>query len=150
MSNQVFNKPRNKFWVLIMFLICLTFLSCRTVISDEDCATYDYSDCNASEPSVGLLKADLTINNDNPYVLISVYRGRLEADDLLYTDTVREVEYSVYLELDYYYTVTAEYKSGEKTIIAVGGDEVRKTSEVICDSTCWSVREGNVDVRLKY
>lgn len=133
----------------LILLICTAFAACRTYVSEEDCASYDYSDCNTEKPVSGPMNISLTINEQYPRVPVSLIQGRFEDGEVIWSDTLDVSEHAVYVDLNYYYTVRATYIHGGDTIVAIDGDEVKSSSEAICDSTCWTVSEGDADVRLK-
>jgi len=133
----------------LILLICAVFTACRTYVSEEECASYDYSDCNTEKPLSGPLNISLTINEQYPRVLVSLIQGRFEEGEVIWSDTLNVSDHTVNVDLNYYYTVTATYIFGGDTIVAIDGDEVKSSSEAVCDSTCWTVREGTADVRLK-
>jgi hypothetical protein len=137
-----------------IFFFCLFFsflaFSCEEISSNSDCENPDYSNCNTNKPVSGQLNIKLTINSENSNVLISIFRGKLEDYNLYDTVTVTSGSYSTTVDIDHFYSVTATYKSGDKTIIAVDGDDVKSKSKTNCDSTCYSVQDGSIDVRLKY
>lgn len=135
--------------LLILALACFFINSCSESLQPEDCMNYDYSDCNTLEPELGALHVKLTINAENPYIPVSIYEGNAEDSLMVLSDTVMSAQSSYLLVPDKYYTVVAKYKSGNNIIYAFDGDRVKKIQEVICDSICWSVDEGNVNVELK-
>lgn len=126
------------------------FNSCeKSTDSDIDCSTYDYSDCNTMEPSLGNVHVRLTINDENAKVPITIYAGKLEENVVVVFDTAYSAAYDTLLPIDQFYTVKAEYHKGSKTIFAVDGDETKKSKTRTCDSLCWSVNEANINVKLK-
>jgi len=139
--------------LFFMLLFCLIiFQSCEQnsyFSNSQDCANYDYSDCNTAEPSLVALNIKLTINNENPQVPITIYEGKYEDNNVVLTDTASASTYTALLVPDRYYTVSARYVSGNKIIYGIGGDNVKKIQNAVCDSICWTVQEGNIDVRLK-
>lgn len=139
-----FSKP---WWLAVLLLVSCTGNSYRDV---EDCQNYDYADCNTSEPGKVALNITLTINQENQSVPLLIYEGNLEDDVLVRTDTVNTPDFVVMMPPDHYYTVVAGYLSHGTTVKAVDGDRVKKIRSQVCDSVCWDVQEGNVDVRLKY
>jgi hypothetical protein len=148
-KNTFLNLP-----ILFLFLIYLSgfFInSCKIENKNNnvDCSTYNYSDCNTKEPFVGDIYVKLTINSENPAVPITIFNGKLEDNVVVLRDTARSEKYDTLLPVGNYYTVTAKYKKGSSTIIAVDGDKISKTKTTTCDSVCWSVTSGNIDVRLK-
>ena len=125
--------------------------SCRqsTFYNSQDCTNYNYSDCNTTEPLLVALNIKLTINDENLKVPISIYEGNVDDNVLVLTDTVATSSYSVLLPTDKFYSVKARYKKGTQIIYAIGGDKIKKSHTSVCDSTCWSSEEGNVNVELK-
>lgn len=140
-----------KAYLTIVTTLLILFLSggCKTYMAEEDCASYDYSNCQTTQPTEAALHIKLTVDDQHPAVPVTVYSGRFEDGEVVWQDTLTESDYSVYVGLDVYYTVTALYISNQDTILAIDGDHVRSSSETICDSICWTVSEGYTDVRLK-
>ena len=135
--------------ILLLLISTIIFPYC-TDLEDEECYDADYSSCDTWEPFWGELDISLTINEENPEVPITIYRGKLEDEDIVKQCTIRTPTLYYEVPLDIYYTVKAEYKSGDKTIYAVDGDEIKKHSTDYCDSTCWEIRDGYYNVELKY
>ncbi len=150
-SNSFANMNRFKSILLLIFSL-LMIISCGDYdeYTDEDCYDYDYSDCNTIEPEEGHLMISLTINKQNPEVVITVFEGDIENNDIIAYDTIDQPFFQVPVKLDKSYSATAKYKVDDKTIIAIDGDKIKKTSSVICDSTCWDITGGYIDVKLKY
>jgi hypothetical protein len=138
-------------FILLFGLIVFSFTSCKqnSFYNSEDCANYDYSDCNTTEPLLVGLNIKLTINDENLYVPVTVYEGKMEDNLVVLTDTVSTSKYNILLPPDKYYTVKARYKKGNTIIYAVGGDKIKKSHTTTCDSTCWSTDEGNINIELK-
>jgi hypothetical protein len=129
----------------ILFLI----ISCKDKSSTVDCSTYDYSNCDTKEPFTGNFHIKLTINPENQAVPITIYQGKLEDGNVLIHDTLTNETYDTLLPVNNFYTVAAKYKVGSGTVTAVDGDKVTKSSSTTCDSTCWSVKTGTANVKLK-
>lgn len=143
-------KTHSKIYFIISLTASFSLFSCNDNNSDTiDCSSYDYSDCVTSEPYDGRMYVKLTINDENQKVPISFYKGKIEDNDLFFTDTAENEYYDTLLPIGYYYSVTATYiRNGEK-IIAIDGDEIKKSHSNVCDSVCWDVKTGKVNVRLK-
>ncbi len=142
----------NGFFLLLVFIfILIIFNSCEQtfVNSPEDCLNYDYSDCNTTEPTLVPLNIKLTLNDENLSVPLIIYKGKLEENNIIIIDTANSESYNVMLAPDNYYTVKARYISGNDIIYAIGGDNVKKIRNQVCDSICWTTQEGNVNVKLK-
>ncbi len=139
----------NKTCIIIMILIG-TLISCSDNYDTSDCEYPDYTNCHTTKPKYGQLIIECSINAQNPQIPIEIYQGKIENHKLIETANVSNGSYTANVEVDYYYSVKATYKSGEKIIIAIDGDDVKSKSNTNCDSTCYSVENGSVDVRLKY
>jgi hypothetical protein len=133
----------------ILMQMWFVFISCRTEDSSVDCSTYDYSDCNTTEPVEARLHVKLTINSENTSVPLTIYTGKLEENAVYLRDTVSKESYDTLLPVGNYYTVSALYRKGDVSITAVDGDKISKSKRTVCDSVCWSVKEGNVNLKLK-
>lgn len=138
--------------IFIFTMLIIIVSSCNeswTDTSEEDCYDPDYSNCNFEEPRISFLKVYLTINEENPKVLLKIYDGDIEYStvrDSFIVDT-SYIEYEASFDTDY--SVTAKYIKGQDTIIAVDGTKIKKYSSSYCDSTCWSVSGQDISVELK-
>lgn len=133
--------------------LLLTVTSLLLTGGCDDEVTYqsvDCADCIDFRPDSGTLIIKLTIDGDNPAVPVNVFRDRLEYNDLRYQDTVSESELEVLVPLNYYYTVTAEYHSGNDTILVVDGDQI-ETKKAIgqCETVCWIITGGLINVEYR-
>lgn len=140
---------------MLFIFVGLSFLSCNEMFEAlkdlEECEEYDFSTCNTEQPFRAYLIIDLTINKQNREVPLVIYHGKFEDADTFALDTATHTPWEeVYVPLNQFYTVAAKYNSGNKTIIAIGGDEITKNSTKVCDSTCWDIYGGEIDVRLKF
>ena len=132
----------------ILMVILTGFISCEKKI---DFLEIDCSECYRIKPDEGSLTIRVTINKENQSVPIVVYRKEMEHELIRLVDTVTVEDYYVDVDVDHLYSVKAEYKSGGKIIYAVDGDRIRtRKITAQCDSTCWVIRGGNINVRLKY
>jgi hypothetical protein len=141
-------KPAVPLAPLLVFALLLTgqWLGCESedVIFQVDC-----NDCYSYVPDSANLIVHLTINKENPYVPITVYRGSLEDGQVDWTDTAISETFYLYSALDAEYTVEARYRSGDKTIITYDGDRMYLydgASE--CGSPCYIVKGGIFENQL--
>lgn len=141
-----------KYIVLKILVITGLFLyvSCEDTYDEEECYDYDYSDCNTTEPDSSYLNIDITINKENKEVAVAVFRENIESGDTVFYDTITDPRLKVKVPLNQYYSAKAIYKVDEKEIIAVHGDKIKKKSTYRCDSLCWDIKGGFIDVRLKF
>lgn len=134
---------------IFITLILLVLVSCERQ-EPFDLSEIDCSECYQDKPEWGPLNITVTINSQNPYVPLKVYIGNFEEGNLDWTDTAYSNDFWVDVKPDQYYSVTAEYKDGDKTIFAVDGDKlkVKHTSDK-CDEPCYYFQGGYIDVRLR-
>ena len=127
----------------------LLLAACSDSDSEDVCESPDYSNCNTTKPSEGILNVRVTINDDNCCVPVTVYVGDMEDHFIYLKDTVYSDWWSAEVPVGYFYTVTAQYRKGTEYVIAVDGDDVKASKNNYCDSTCWSVKQGSVNLKLK-
>ena len=132
------------FYILIMLL-----LACErneNINIDE----FDCSECYQEKPDSVLLNASVTINSNNPYVALIIYKGNVEDGTIDYIDTTYIQDYWLVVKVDEYYSVKAKYVSGTDTIYAIDGDHVKlKHTDSNCDEPCYYKSGGHIDVRLR-
>ena len=110
----------------------------------------DCSECYTIYPDSSDITVYLTINNNYPSVPVTIYKDQVDDNRIEYIDTATSSPYYLFVPVDQYYSVKAEYTADGKTIFAVDGDKlsVKHVSES-CDVECWVVTGGVMDVRLK-
>ncbi len=134
---------------LILFFLVSVFLGCNKN-SNVDCENPDYSNCNTIEPTAGSVTILVTKEDKNSRVPLALYRGKFGShESRIFYDTVTVVDTSVTLPLNTDYYAIATYLRNGKTIYTVDGIYLEKKSKRVCDSTCWSVKNAEIDVRLK-
>lgn len=133
---------------LLLFLFIITVLfSCKD--NTYDCENYTY-DCNTQEPYEWEMQIEVTINNQNKHIPIWVYEGKFnDTSHLVYADTLTQSSTSIYFPLNKYYYAKAKYIDNGKIIYAIDGVFFKKYSRLVCDSTCWYIKNKKIDVRLK-
>lgn len=131
-----------------MAFLVLLIPSCNEdiILFEVDC-----SECYTLRPEYAPLTIEFTINGENPEVPYTIYLGEYEKNQVRLEDTARYSVISVDLFPNRYYSVRAKYRVGDKTVYALDGDEIEllKVSSQ-CDSVCWVIDEGEIDVRLKF
>ncbi|MBN2681569.1 MAG: hypothetical protein JXR58_03620 [Bacteroidales bacterium] len=134
--------------ILLASLISVLFSFCE--VEDTECVDADYSDCDTWEPFWGELVISLTINEENTLVPVTIYRGKIEENQIIKQCSIRTPTLYYEVPLDEYYTVKAQYKNNGQTIYAIDGDRIYKKSRKYCDSTCWEIKGGYFTLDLKY
>ena len=115
-----------------------------------DCQYPDYSSCITKEPDAGKLKIKVTINEENKAVPVILYYGNEENNVIRIIDTLYMTEKEYILPVNVYYSVKVKYKSNNKIINAIDGGNLEKKSYLVCDSTCWVVKDVNLNLKLSY
>jgi hypothetical protein len=134
---------------IVVFILLILFFSCERYdpvnVGEVDCY-----ECYSLKPEWVRLNVKLTINNENKAVPLVIYIGNIEDGNVDWVDTSYSDDYWVDVHPDAYYSVTAEYKDGNKTIFAVDGDRVNLNySDNSCDEPCYYATGGYIDVQLK-
>lgn len=133
-------------YALILFLL-LSIGACE----EYHGLSVDCDECYYEKPDSADLVIYLTIDGDHPEVPITVYRGDVEEDRVDWVDTVRESPYYLYSAVGQFYSVAAEYKVDDRTIVAVDGDEMKaKHVSDACDYECWIITGGYLKAELKF
>lgn len=135
--------------------ILLSFLAIFIVVSCErnegvNLDGFDCLECYQQKPEWVKLEATVTINDENPFVALVIYKGNFEDNVIDFIDTTLTSDYWVDVHPDQYYSVKAKYIRGTDTIYAVDGDKVKlKHTDTNCDQPCYYKSGGVIDVRLR-
>ena len=136
--------------ILLWSISMLTVLySCKSGSSDlpdvEDCEHYDYADCNSVQPFEADVAFNFSISSKNKMVPFEVYKGYVDDNNLYFKDTSWSDRLIYQLPVNEYWSVKAAYKSGGKTVFVIDGGKLKVHSKKVCDSTCWSVDDLELD-----
>lgn len=135
--------------LILPLLLSFLLVSCErheTVYTGE----FNCTECYQNKPEWAPLNYEVTINDQNPFIILKVYIGNIEDNNLDWIDTAYYQEGYIDVLPNVYHSVSAEYKDGSNTILAIDGDKVsmKYTSEE-CDVPCYYFRGGFVDLRLR-
>jgi hypothetical protein len=112
--------------------------------------TVDCSECYSVEPDSGDLIVYLTIDSENPRVPLTIFKDQVDDQRIEYIDTAFSSPYYLYVKLNEYYSVKAEYKSGDRIIYAVDGGKIKsKFVAGSCEFDCWVITGGIINLELK-
>lgn len=134
----------------LLFLVLALSLK-TTGCEQEDLDFYiDCDLCLESIPDSADLIVTVTINEENPFVPLTFYKGDYEQGVVDYRDTARTGKLFLYSAVDIDYAVMATYQKDGKTIYVVDGDRMRVVSgEGECYPPCYYIRGGTLDLSLK-
>jgi hypothetical protein len=131
---------------MILLLALTPFISCE----DNRGLVVDCSECYSTEPDSGDLIIYLTIESQYMKVPLTIYKGQVDDEYIEYVDTASSSPYYLYVDLDEYYSVKAEYSTGTRTVYAVDGDKIKsRFVSGTCEYDCWIVTGGIINVKLK-
>lgn len=129
----------------ILIAIAVLAVSC-TDSNDEDCY---YEDCTTMYPTEGTLSVKVNFDALNPSVPIRIYAGYYGVGELITEDTLYGEKKDYLLPTGVFYSVAANYKTEQGSMLVIGGDKIDVKSRKECDSTCYTVKDAYVKVKLK-
>lgn len=115
---------------------------------DEDLSLAP-QDCVLSEPSTGPFHVKVTINEAHSSVPVRILLGDLEDGSFVLSDQAFSAITTYELVAEETYTATATYVIGADTVLVVDSGRISTSSEEFSNATCWSVRGGDADLRLR-
>ncbi len=111
---------------------------------------FECEDCYQEKPEYGPIIIFFSIEEENDYVLYTIFKGNFEDKIIEYADTAFFNEEQIDVPVDQYYSVEAKYIQNTDTIRVIDGDmfKVKKETEK-CDKECYYYKGGIIDVRLR-
>ncbi len=133
--------------LLIFLLAFLPNSSCQLI----EIIAVDCNKCYTNFPDEEYITVEVTINEDNRIVPITVFYGPFENNNIAFETTITQREKDLWLETDKHYTLRAEYIKNGRTYFVVNGAKLttRKDTES-CDEPCYYVTGKNVNLELKF
>ena len=133
-------------WVAVASLLIIVF-SCE---GKFDFFEFDCEDCYQERPDYGPLIIYFSLDDENDFVVYTIYKGEFEDCIFEYADTAFYNEEQIDVPVNEYYSVEAKYVSGNDTIYVVDGDQFKRRKETSeCDKKCYYFKGGIIDVRLR-
>jgi hypothetical protein len=133
--------------ILIIALIAiLTPYSCEDIILSVNC-----QECYSSVSNEIKIEIKISLDKQNSFVPITLYRGDIDKGEIIYEDTAYSTPYySIPLELGHQYSAVAKYSHDGRIIYAVDGRELKtKYDNSSCDVPCYIIKGDVLDLRLK-
>ncbi len=131
---------------MILILMLTPFMSCE----DNRGVVVDCAECYSTEPDSGDLVIYLTIESPYMKVPLTIYKDQVDDERIEYQDTAYSSPYYLYVDLNEYYSVKAEYSTGTKTVFAVDGDKIKtRLVTETCEYDCYVITGGYLNVKLK-
>jgi len=142
--------PKNMKRLMLPVLAILLLLAGNFACEPEDWVMEtNCNDCYGYQPDSAKLIVYVSMRLEQDSVPLTFYRED-SMGEIDWQDTATSDEFYLYSAMGATYTVSAEYKSGEKTIIAWDADEMTlKDYGEECGDPCYIVKGGILDLRLK-
>ena len=138
-------------WTISLFFLLLLLVqtACErpstAVLGGIDC-----TECYQNKPEWGPINITVTINDENPAIPLTIYFGNIEENNVDTTVFVETPDYWIDVRPDFYYSLSAEYKVGDKKVFVIDGDELAsRYTSTGCNEPCYYFKGGNFDVRLR-
>jgi len=122
-------------------IVCVgVFLNCND--STNECNKgYKPSLCEETAPATGTVEVRVTLSDMNSSVPITIYRGKVEQNVVVFRDTLTGSS-KQYLLDNAEYSVRAVYKAfvggSLVTVYSIEGGTLSADSKEYCDGTCYS------------
>jgi hypothetical protein len=131
---------------IAMVILVLTG-SCNEKIFTGD---VNCDECYYPMPDEADLIIDVTMNYKYPNPLVTVYKGDVEKNNVVSVERAEFTPYYLSVPVDTKYSVLVEYSSGNKTVIAVDGTNLKflRVSDA-CDGECYVIENNHLDLTLK-
>jgi hypothetical protein len=141
--------------VLVILLLLANPYSCGKEYPFADDA--DCDECFTDKPETGEMIIKLSEDKLKDGVVIKIYKGKytenmiFDDSKLIYNDTIYNKPDDIFVPLDQYYSVVAQYKVDGIKYNVVDGDKIKLYSiKSTCGFACWIIRGGEVNCRLKF
>jgi len=146
---MVINYKISSLFGLLSIVLVLFLYSCEETVTDEDCETYNYYDCNSVEPFEAKLTMKFTISKNIHWVAFEIYKGGFDENNIIVYDTARNSTVTYNMPIPEYYSVRAIYKLEDKTLYTIDGVKMDKKSVQKCDSVCWKDANKELDLTIQ-
>lgn len=133
-------------------IITFVLLAIFTPFSCEDSSVFINCDkCYTSVVDYYSLEIKVTIDSENRYVPITLYRGDIDNGEIIAEDTIYSMPYYTDdVQFGEKYSALAKYSHNGKTIYAVDGRFLKKKlDKSSCNEPCYIISGDILDLRLK-
>ncbi len=134
--------------LLTVLLLVILMYSCNEKIFTT---AVNCEECYQEKPDSADLVIELTFNDKYDAIPLTVYKDKVENDDIEWIDTAYGSPFYLLVPVDKYFSVAAEYNADSGKIIAIDGTKIRiKHVSGECDEDCWIIEDDDLNVKLKY
>lgn len=134
------------FFSLVVLIMVFTPYSCEDSTLFVNCEK-----CFESISEKYSLELNVTIDSENDYVPITLFRGNIDNGEIISEGTAYSTTfYTIEVEVGEHYSAIARYSHGGRIIYAVDGKELKKKLDKnSCDNPCYIIQGDVLDLRLK-
>lgn len=132
----------------VIIILVLTMYACseKLFTSGVDC-----QECYQEKPDSAYVEIKLTINDIYDSIPLTVYCDKVENNEIDWIDTADVNPFYLFVKVNKYYSVAAQYINDTDTIIAIDGTKIKiKHVSGECDEDCWIIDGDELNVTLKY
>lgn len=133
----------------IMLIAVVAFslsVSCDSInLSAVNCA-----ECYIDDPEYGYIKLDLTINDENPEVMITLYNNTFDYDNIIYSEIVHYSSVELEIMTNKEYVIEAQYLKNGRSYHVVNRAKLKTRRDTeSCNEPCYYIVKRSVDLRIK-
>lgn len=142
---------RRRWWLILTGMTGLLFLAGNFAgCEPEDwILAVDCGECFDHKPDSAALIVYLSINEENPAVPLTIFRGNADGE-VDWRDTATSEEFYLEAAIWKEYTVRAEYLSGSKPVVAYDSDKMTlKDYGEDCGDPCYVIKGGIFNLQLR-
>ncbi len=132
--------------LVVLILLILTG-SCEEKVYTGD---VNCDECYTEKPQYADLIINLTIENRFGDVVVDVFEGELENNQVVATDTVYYSPFYAYVKANKKYAVRATYRKGTKTLSVIDGTKLKvMLVRGECDEDCYVIEGESLDATIR-
>lgn len=132
--------------LVLSALIAIPYQSCEL----GEIISVDCSECYIDKPEWGAFEAEISLNQENPFVIITTYLGNYEDNNVAFVDTAYSSNKLIWVNTNTKYTLKADYKKNGRTYYVVNGGRLKvRLNNDTCDRPCYYITGSRMDLRLK-
>lgn len=138
-----------------MRVFAIFSLIALAILTPSSCEDYKlFVDCDKCFTDLSekySIELKVTIDEENPYVPITFYNGKIDDGKIIDTDTIYATPYyTIDVKFGEYYSAIAKYSHKGRVIYAVDGRKLsKKLDKSSCNNSCYVIRGDVLDLTLK-
>ncbi len=146
---------RIKYLTGFLCLFLFAFYSCNKDAVPVDVNCIECINVNSDTGKITEISIELTLNNENDSILVTVYKGKYNTDETQNNkldDTIVGVkELKLDLPVNEYYSFKAEYNYDGKKINVIDGNYLKRhTIKDVCDFECYIYTGDYINLTFKF